>query len=289
MGNRQKLPRFQAQGSSWEVEGLFAASDWRYDALVDYLKLSPSYRLVCEWARKGSKTMPANAPKDWKLLVKTYEAFGDVWHIPESSWWDSRGKALFGIKAAKAQTYIVGNSDDAYLINSKIANRSQKTWQEMGKPECLVLAIPTNQTKQIVLKQINAIVRAGNFVGTKPRLIKPKYELIRSKLREPTIKLGTMALKMYQLGSPLWLIGNQLELSPAHHIELDDENNPRDSELNLAEKKVRLGILASKLINKAELIAENAARGLYPTDTPCRYAVKFESATRKVGRPSKTK
>ena len=289
MANRQKLPRFEAQGSSWEESGLFATSDWRYEALVDYLKLSPSYKLVCEWAKKGKKALPANAPKDWKQLVKTYEDFGDVWRIPESRWWEGRGKALFGIKAAKAQTYIVGNSDDAYLINSKAATRSQKTWQDMGKPECLVLAIPTNQTKQMALKQINAIVRAGNFTSTKPRLIKPKYELIRSKLREPTIKLGTMALKMYQLGYPLWLIGNQLELSAAHHIELDYEGNPNANELNLAEKKIRLQILASKLVAKAELIAENAARGLYPTDAPCRYAMKFKSATRKVGRPSKAR
>ena len=289
MANRSKLPRFELQGSSWEESGLFAASDWRYEALVDYLKLSPSYKLVCEWARKGSKAIPKNSPKDWKQLVKTYEDFGDVWRIPESRWWDSRGKALFGIKAAKAQTFAIGNSDEAALINSATAAQSQNTWQDMGKPECLVLAIPTNQTKQIALKQISAIIRANTFVSSKPKLVKPKYELIRSKLREPTIKLGTIALRMYQNCYPLWVIGNQLALSPAHHIELDDEGNPNGTEMNLAEKKIRLQILASKLVAKADLIAENAARGLYPTDAPCRYAIRFESVNRKVGRPSKAR
>ena len=91
------------------------------------------------------------------------------------------------------------------------------------------------------------------------------------------------------MGYTLWLIGNQLELSPAHHIELDEHGNPNTNELNLSEKKVRLQILASKLVAKAELIAENAARGLYPTDAPCRHAIKFKSATRKVGRPSKAR
>ena len=289
MANRQKLPRFELQGSSWEESGLFAASDWRYEALVDYLKLSPSYKLVCEWVRKGSKAIPKNAPKDWKRLVKTYEDFGDVWRIPESRWWESRGKALFGIKAAKAQTFAIGHSDEAALINSKLEALSQKTWQDMGNPECLVLAIPTNQTKQMALKQISAIIRANNFVISKPKLVKPSYELVRSKLREPTIKLGTMALKMYQFGSPLWLIGNRLELSPAHYIKFDNEGNLDANEVNLADKKIRLQILASKLVAKAELISENAARGLYPTDAPCRHVMKFESATRKVGRPSKTK
>ena len=289
MANRQKLPRFELQGSSWEESGLFAASDWRYEALVDYLKLSPSYKLVCEWARKGSKAIPKSAPKDWKQIVKTYEDFGDVWRIPESRWWESRGKALFGIKAAKAQTFAIGYSDSVHLINGEEAAQSQKTWQDMANPECLVLAIPTNQTKQMALKQISTIIRSNTFVSSKPKLIKPKYELVRSKLREPTIKLGTIALKMYQNGYPLWLIGNQLVLSPAHHIELDDEGNPNANELNLAEKKVRLQILTSKLVAKAELISENAARGLYPTDAPCKYAVRFESKTRKVGRPRKAR
>ena len=286
---RQKLPRFEAQGSSWESNGLFAADDWRYDALVDYLKLSPSYKLVCDWARKGQEAVPANAPKDWNKLVNTYEDFGDVWRIPESRWWDSRGRNLFGIKAAKTQSFIVGNSDGAHFMNSQIIASSQKQWGDMAKPECLIIAIPTNQTKQMALKQINAIVRSNTFVSAKPKLVKPKYELVRSKLREPTIKLGTIALRMYQDGLQLWLIGNTLALSPAHVIKLDKKGNPLANESNLAEKKMRLQVLASKLIAKAELIAENAARGLYPTDAPCKYAMKFESKTRKVGRPSKAK
>ena len=77
MANRQKLPLFESQASHWEESGLFAASDWRYDALVDCLKLSPSYRLICEWARKGEKNPPQNAPKDWTKLIKTYGDFGD--------------------------------------------------------------------------------------------------------------------------------------------------------------------------------------------------------------------
>ena len=112
---------------------------------------------------------------------------------------------------------------------------------------------------------------------------------MHSKLREPTIKQGIMALKMYQKGILLWLIGNQLELSPAHRIELDAKDNPRSDESNLAEKTTRLQILASKLVAKAELIAENAARGLYPTNAACRHAIKFRSSTRKAGRPAKTK
>ena len=65
-------------------------------------------------------------------MIQTYEDFGDVWRIPESRWRDSLGKELFGFKAAKTRTFIVGNSDDTALINSKISAQSQKMWQDMG-------------------------------------------------------------------------------------------------------------------------------------------------------------
>jgi len=289
MKNPLKTLRFIDQGSDWKSSGIYAANDWRYEALVDYLKLSPSYKLVCEWARTGQNALPQNAPKDWKQIVKTYEDFGDVWRIPESRWWDVRGRNLFGIKAAKTETFTVSNSDSATLISKQDINFSQKIWEDMSKPECLVIAIPKNQTKQLALRQINAIVRANIFTSSTPKLVKAKYELIRSKLREPTIKLGIFALKMYRSGAPLWVIGNNLVLSPANQIEFDEEGNISSYELNLADKKIRLQIYASKLIAKAELIAENAARGLYPTDAPCKYALKFESKARRAGRPGKPK
>lgn len=289
MANKQKLPRFEDQGSSWEDSGLFAANDWRYEALVDYLKLSPSYKLVCEWARNGSKTVPSNAPKDWDQLVKTYKDFGDVWRIQERLWWRSRGTYLFGIKAAQSKTFAIGLTDSSTLINNKTLINAQLIWEDMAKPECLVIAIPTDQTKQMALKQINAIVKNNSFAASKAKLVQPRYELIRSKLREPTIKLGIFALQMYQRGIPLWMIGNKLKLSAAHTMTLDSGGNPRSTELNTAEKKIRLQVLASKLITKAELIAENAARGLYPTDAPCKFALKHRLSTRKAGRPIKSK
>lgn len=290
MANQQKLPHFEEQESIWEASGIFAPKDWRYEALVDYLKLSPSYKLVCDWARNDSNVaLPLNAPKDWGKLVRTYKDFGDVFRIRESDWWDMKGKNLFGINAAKAQSFTVGFSDEKSLLPKLNQIQSEQIWANMAQPNCIVLAIPANQTKQMAIKQITAIIRANSFTSKKPKPIKPKYELIRSKLREHTIKLGTIALKMYQRRLPLWLIGNKLNLSPAHSINLDKMGNLDLSDPNIADKKIRLQILASKLVAKAELISENAARGIYPSDSPCKYALKFTSQTRKAGRPSKSK
>lgn len=44
---KKPMPRLEKQGSDFSQTGIHAAPDWRYELLVDYLKLSPSYRLVC--------------------------------------------------------------------------------------------------------------------------------------------------------------------------------------------------------------------------------------------------
>ena len=287
MQNRQKLPRFEEQGSEWESTGLFADKDWRYEALVDYLKLSPSYKLACDWIKDPNKPIPAGAPSDWNKILKTYQDFGNVFRIRESDWWDKRGRKLFGIRAAQVRALTIGPSSTHRLVDDQLLMKAEVTWAQMAQPSCLVIAIPTNQTKQLALKQISAIIKDCEFKTAKP--IKAKYELVHSKLREPTIKLGISALQMYRRGAPLWAIANQLGLAPAYQIEIDKHGNPNQNDLNISEKKIRLQIMASKLIAKAELIAENAARGVYPSDTPCKHALKFSPVTRKPGRPRKSK
>lgn len=283
----QKWPRFEEQGSDWEFNGLFAAKDWRYEALVDYLKLSPSYKLVCDWAKNRKNPIPAQAPKDWKKILRTYDDFGNILRIRESAWWDERGRQLFGIRAAQTKTFTIGLSSSDKLIDDQLLTQAEISWNQMARPDCLIISVPTIQTKQIALRQISAIIKNSEFKTAKP--IKAKYELVRSKLRESTIKLGISALKMYRRGAPLWVIANQLNLAPAYQIELDERGIPDHSDLNIADKKIRLQIMASKLIAKAELIAENAARGIYPSDAPCKYAIKLSSTSRKAGRPAKSK
>ena len=57
-------------------------------------------------------------------------------------------------------------------------------------------------------------------------------------------------------------------------------------DLDVSAAKSYLQIMASKLIHKAELIAENAARGRFPSDKSFPEAV-LVSNQRKVGRPGK--
>lgn len=271
MATRNQLMRLEAQGSSFETDGFFAAQDWRYELLVGYLKLSPSYQAVC----KSKGKLIKDAPKDWTTVVKTYNDFRDVFEIRESRWWRDVGMPLFGIQANKTETFIVGSYAENFLEKSTIES-SFMHWVSMASPEILVVAIPRNQTKQQALKQVNSIIRNMEFASKKELNIKPKYNLVKSKLQKNTIVFGIEALKLYKRGIELWKIGYKLGLSASACIDLEQNTDA-------SEGKRYLQILASKLIHKAENIAENAARGIFPSDKPLN--ISATRVARKVGRP----
>lgn len=273
---KKPIPRFEKQGSDFSRTGIHAAPDWRYELLVDYLKLSPSYRLVCRGGYAELK--PSQLPKDWKQVLATYSDFGNVYKIRESQWWPIVGRHLFGVKAAKSETFTLGTSAKE-LVSEVNLEAARKRWSEMAEPQSLVIAIPMNQTKLAASRQIREILKATEFNGS-PMPIKPKYTFLPSKLREFTLAHGVTALKAYNAGIHLWEIGYTLGLSEASCRDVD-----AGTEVALA--KSYLSILASKLIHKAELIAENAARGRFPSDKAFPEAI-LVSNQRKVGRPKKS-
>jgi hypothetical protein len=273
--SRKSIPKFISQGSDFTESGLHAAPDWRYELLVDYLKLSPSYSLACSEKKPLLKT--SQLPKDWKKVKATYSDFGNVHKIRESQWWTSVGQHLFGIKAARSEVFVLGNSAEELVLNEDMKQAAQ-AWAEMSKPNSLLIAIPINQTKLSALRQIREIIKQTEFTVSKST-IEPKYKLLPTKLREHTLAHGVTALKLYKGGMQLWEIGYQLGLSEASSRDIDHGKD-------VATNKAYLQIMASKLIHKAELIAENAARGRFPSDKSFPGAM-LVSNLRKVGRPSK--
>ncbi len=272
MATRTQLLRLEAQGANFEREGYSALPDWRYELLVDYLKVSPTYQAICKSNGKAIK----DPPKDWAKVVKTYADFKNVFEIKEQLWWRQVGMALFGIQAKKSESFVIGNYSKNEFLTKESTEGATTTWEKMANPEMLALAIPQNQTKQQALKQVTTLIRSMSFASNKGIKVKPKYKLASSKLQRTTLAIGPAALKLYRRGVPLREIGYKLQLSASSCKDIDENNE-------VAEARRYLQILASKLIHKAELIAENAARGIFPSDKPLKSGIP--RAARKVGRP----
>jgi hypothetical protein len=124
------------------------------------------------------------------------------------------------------------------------------------------------------------------FAAALPVQVAPKYQLVKSKLRIETLTAGITALKLYKQGVPLWQIGNRLMMIPTQCF---DESKVSDINIHqFSENKEILSIAARRLIRTAVLVAENAARGRFPSDKPFGQAMMGDYK-RNPGRPAGTK
>jgi len=257
-------------GSDYDSRGLYVAPDWRYDLIYHYFIASPSYQAV-ERDLLGQKS-PYPLPKDYRLVAKVIQDFGPLYKMREVSWWRETGMHLYGIKAPAPQARLIGslNKDQEKLVVNKSAYDS------------IVIDFPLNMTVSDAVKRFKKIASGFEFVKTTPKLLKPKYQLEKIKLREKNLKLGLDALNLYTKKIPLWQIGNFLNLVPSKAFDekiLDTANAYKYSE-----NKEIMSIAASRLIRNAALVAENAARGRFPNNRPFKEAI-LTPYERESGRP----
>jgi hypothetical protein len=265
---RKRLPRLMTLGADFDKSGLSVKPDPRYDLVCDYLKASPSYESVMRKMAKQKSPYPL--PKDYKAVAEVVKDFGAIYKMREADWWDKVGKQLYGISAPLPNVNVLGTLDSG---NQSIATN----WNGI---DSVIAELPLNLTLAQAMKQLRKQLVDINFSAAIPKQAAPKYQLSNSKLRIDTLQNGLTALRMYKRGLPLWKIGNELRLIPAQSfIEKDTDK----IEINLADRKEILSIAASRLIKTAALVAENAARGLFPSDKPIKEAIT-EPYRRKAGR-----
>ena len=266
---RRTLPRVEEQGASFEADGVFAATDWRYELLVDYLQLSPSYQAVTEAQRRAQPS--TELPADLDRVQAVFDDFGDIRRIREARWWNSRGKQLFGVKAPEPVVRVLG----------RLTTKDRRQDAEWVGVDELVVTLPLGLTRAAALRKLTKQLADMPFAESLPADVKPKYTLYPSKLRKETLVAGVSALRMYRQQDPLWRIGNRLRVVPAQCFdEQEDVLNPRKYNDN----KLVLSVAARRLIRTAVWVSENAARGRFPCDKPFSEAM-LDSYQRKAGRP----
>lgn len=266
---RRDLPRLEEQGASYSDDSVFIASNWRYELLLDYLMLSPSYQAVTKSQAKTAAGI--NLPPDLIRIQEVFDDFGDIRRIGEARWWNSRGKQLFGVKAP----------EPVVRVHGRLTAKSKSQLVKWGGVDELVVSLPVGLTRATAMKKLTQKLADVPFAETLPFHVKPKYTLYPSKLRKETLVAGINALKMYRQELPLWQIGNKLRVVPAQCFEEREEaDNPR----KFNDNKLVLSVAARRLIRGAILVAENAARGRFPCNKSFPEAM-LEYYQRKAGRP----
>jgi hypothetical protein len=275
----KKLIPFQA---IHYFEGVDVSPNWRYRLVLPYITQSPSF-IAVKNKHNGLDFNPRDLPNDEALVYELMEKFDlqqpeyDVDYESNWKWWFRSGKHLYGTKEElpDVKHQLIDANESATI---KIENRGYPT---------MALQIPLTMTAKQAWDGIKAVFNLHssmydiNFDVPLPDVYNAEFKLLPSKLRHDTLLNGAKALPMYKAGIPLWKIGNTLKLSPNNLIDECDGNLDQDI---AAEKKRVLSIMARRLINTASLVAENAARGRFPSDKPFAEA-KLGTFTRTAGRP----
>lgn len=265
---RRQTPRVEVLGADYDKVGVAVAPDWRYELVMDFLKLSPSYRAVRNHLLGEAAQQ---LPSDFAAVKQVFKDFGDLYKEREALWWGKRGMHLYGITAPLPNVREVGelNSASKWL---------QSQWQRV---DAVVMEIPLALTLPQAIKQLRKVLENKPFAAALPQSVAPKYKLMPSKLRIETLTAGVDALKYYKRGIPLWQIGNRLRLIPAQSF--NEREVTEDNAYLYSEQKELLSIAARRLIRTAVLVAENAARGRFPCDKPFAEA-QMDYYRRKPGR-----
>ncbi len=265
-----------------ELEGVDVAANWRYTLIVPYIMQSPSF-IAVRGKHAGMVVRKNQLPKDAALVLKIARRF-DLLAVESCDdfktnldWWNRAGKFLYGTttETPKVEQTLIRAGETGSI---ELDNKSYPVIS-LQVPLTLTATEALNQIKLIFY--IHTSINNISFSSPIPDKHIAEFQLHPSRLRQDTLVNGVKALAMYKTGTPLWKIGNDLKLSPDNAIDEHDRTIDQDV---AADKKRVLSIMAHRLVKTAALVAENAARGRFPSDERFPEAM-VSTFTRKAGRP----
>lgn len=262
--------------SDFQKDGKFVEIHRLYRFWFEFLALSPSYELARRYrAKKGrlSKVDQDRLPADFERVLEIYDAFGDVQKYLFKTWWVERGVDLFGIQGAPSTTVPIykfargGNSDKA-KVNEAVARYLDTTRLKLNKPPAILLAIPLDTTRQKVLKEIKALLDKHIQAPAEPA--KPKYSLAAKDTHVQNV-IDAMSVLYIRSARPdwkLWQIGEECKIKK--------NRKGRSPDPDAFDSMRTLEQMTSRKFKTATYIAENAARGIFPSQARPKHLVKFD-------------
>jgi hypothetical protein len=262
--------------------------------MVEFLRISPSYELARQIRTKRLDKKTQNKlitqlyePEGKKLSSKdkqavitefqavlaTYDQFGDISTKSFDDWWQERGIYIYGTPYSKPLvkqiTRIEKDEEFEPLFYKPYEQYLTKIRSSEGNPTSLILGLPLGMPKADLLRQISKLIDSAKV----PLLSKSKRAgkaLAAKRLRsEPLfIQLRILMAKAQYPDMQLWKIGLWAKVSAKHAKTLDLKESKMKFED--ADSKEHLAILTSRAFKKAKQVAENAARGSFPSSKPVR-------------------
>lgn len=245
-------------------------ADWRYSQFFNFLQVSPSYRLARLLKTGVLKRKSVDLPRDFDLVEQTYSAFGDVSRTYFWEWWIATAQFQFGVNVKSEPKVLLrmGRRDSVDDDHLQAVQAAAADWLEVdrpaqGKAAFVIAALPIVNDKATMQRMVRMLLKAASEAFEQPTAVAP-FRLIRNKLRKQTVDNARKIVRARAAlpSARLFVIGNRAKVSRAH---LATEGVPRSADRHMR----RLNeIMTSRQLNRAYLLAENAARGKFPSLDP---------------------
>lgn len=210
---------------------------------------------------------------DFAKVMKTYEEFGDVYTVNFEEWWEARALKIYGFEGVRPKVRKIAFFPEGGQIteDDKLALRRylRVIRPAEASPPTLLLSVPLGVSKEEVLKQVEKLID-NEKVPVKVKAHMAKRPFTAQRLRSEPLFLG-LKLLLARTKFPtmsLWRLGALFNVSPRNSLEAD----PLDVKRTSGNHDVRnvLAILTHRMLKKAQLISEHAARGDFPRSDKCR-------------------
>ena len=241
--------------------------DWRYLLFFEFLQYSPSYRLAHNIAVGRIDRKNVLLPKDFDVVEQTYAAFGPVYRIGFDVWWVKRAQFRFGVPSTgkPRSLFKIGYLEETspqQLDNAKDALTEYliETRQTERLSASMVLAIPFSDSKSKIIQDIKKLLDV-EFSASASSVKTAQYTLERNKIRERTIRQSRTAViaRSARPNSTLYILGKAAKLARGYEIR------PSDTKSEAFVRRRTMEMIVSRHLRRAWLLAENAARGKFPS------------------------
>jgi len=260
--------------------------------MVEFLRISPSYELARQIRTKGldkktqnklitklyepeGKTLSAIDKQavitEFQSVLATYDEIGDISTMTFDEWWQARGIYIYGTPFSKPLvkqiTRIEKEEDFEPLFYKPYEQYLTKIRSSEGNPTSLILGLPLGMPKADLLRQVSKLIDNAK-VPLATKSARASKALAAKRLRsEPLfIQLRILMAKAQYPDMQLWKVGLWAKVSAKHAKTLDLKESKKKFED--ADSKEHLAILTSRAFKNAKQVAENAARGSFPSSKP---------------------
>ncbi|WP_375698443.1 hypothetical protein [Pseudophaeobacter sp. TrK17] len=259
-------------------EGKWVAKQAYYLLWFDYLAISPSYELA---RRHRSGTLRdkdrERIPADFDAVLRVYDDLRNVQRVLFPKWWRDVGFDMFGAEGEAPRVTRIGRLNAETEIHTLKSQAFAKgAWVQQGKQPTMLVAIPLGMPKGRITRQLNAMI---NRFPEDERYIKPpntKYPLLGKRHHSATLfrYLFTVWVRGLMPDKELWRVGVRARVSETYSSVLrhDAQVVPGQDRYD----REMLTIITSRALLRGRMIAENAARGRFPSYATCPHAVEFD-------------